>query len=543
MSTSGTDKNKPTRRASNTSKTPQSLNTSKNNSSSRAGKPVSNSASNNRLFINDINQLCMHCAKIVEKDDKGMQCNFCDLYIHNECDGKIPDELYEAINKYPENSLICLCPKCRPIIPPNKDQVLMGIVNRVEMMLDERPTRPKLSDQILETLADRVRDMDKMVGDHSRSMSELASDMNSIKMEFKQIAQGIGEMVKQGPPTQQNQSGHSPLPNPGARPHPALANTQRPPNQRQDYQNTPNQSIGMPLNQIPPRLFPQSSGFLDSSYDIAFPNLSQARSWRYPPPAPRPTTHQNQNEGNHDRHAQQTQSRGDINGVNNHTKPDPETTLVVYNTNRNENINLIVERLRLLCKIYSNETTMAQRLLGPPNKNPPITISCNSARIKWLFIKEINQLRNNEATANEFKSVFARPYLDQAGLRRDREMVRELNYLRSKNPGKVYKIYKNEIHEYIDGEYVKLNTQPSDPATRERANSVSSNNQYMTPKSSSRRNSIDTSSAIPSLESSKDQLEDIASALEQASSTDPNSTPVTPTTLAHQDSDTSNHSL
>ena len=180
---------------------------------------------------------------------------------------------------------------------------------------------------------------------------------------------------------------------------------------------------------------------------------------------------------------------------------------------------------------------------SPPNKNPPITISCNSARIKWLFIKEINQLRNNEATANEFKSVFARPYLDQAGLRRDREMVRELNYLRSKNPGKVYKIYKNGIHEYIDGEYVKLNTQPSDPATRERANSVSSNNQYMTPKSSSRRNSIDTSSAMPSLESSKDQLEDIASALEQASSTDPNSTPVTPTTLAHQDSDTSNHSL
>ena len=161
MPPGGSDKDKAAKLRNSASKTPQSLTTLKSNKATgKHGSNMNNGNANSssRLFVSDITQLCMHCAKIIEKDDKGMQCNFCDLYIHNECDGNIPDELYDVNNKYPDNSLIYLCPKCRPIIPPSKDQVISGIIGKVESMLDEKSDRPKLSDQILETLSDRVRD-------------------------------------------------------------------------------------------------------------------------------------------------------------------------------------------------------------------------------------------------------------------------------------------------------------------------------------------------------------------------------------------------
>ena len=536
MPPGGSDKDKAAKLRNSASKTPQSLTTLKSNKATgKHGSNMNNGNANSssRLFVSDITQLCMHCAKIIEKDDKGMQCNFCDLYIHNECDGNIPDELYDVNNKYPDNSLIYLCPKCRPIIPPSKDQVISGIIGKVESMLDEKSDRPKLSDQILETLSDRVRDMDRMVVDHSKTMSELNSDMSSLRGEFKQIVQAMREMTKQVPAEPTN--------NPHDQPTTA-AGTQtdydrvieQPRNFGPRFQNFPHQPV-----------FPNQHANRGLQNDLApihdqtFPTLyqAQAQNWR-PPPIPRPDQYSINRvpyppPPNHAGHNSQNPS-----------KPDPDTTLVVYNTNRNININLVVERLELLCKVYPNEVTNSTRLPGPPNKNPPITISCINAKIKWLFVKSINQLRSNAATADEFKSVFARPYLTEEGLRNDRALVRELNYIRSKYPEKTYKIYKNEIHEHINNEYVKLHDTTTEHTHRERTDSISSNRQYMTPQSSSRRSTFSQSEEIPSLESSTDQVNLIQSALEEAGSDDTRSPPAvtTPVTRNPATTDTSRNS-
>ena len=49
------------------------------------------------------------------------------------------------------------------------------------------------------------------------------------------------------------------------------------PNQIQEFQNISDQTVGMPYNnQIPPRVIPHPSGYLDSGYNNAFPKLTVA---------------------------------------------------------------------------------------------------------------------------------------------------------------------------------------------------------------------------------------------------------------------------
>ena len=522
MPPGGTDKNKslsnkPRNSANNSPQTQKELRSSSNSRNSGKSTPASNGSSgSNRLFVSDISQLCMHCAKIIEKDDKGMQCNFCDLYIHIDCDGKIPDELYDMNNKYPDNSLVYLCPKCRPIIPPSKDQVISGIVQKIESILDERPIRPKLSDQILDTLSNRIRDMDRMVIDHSREMSELSTDMSELKSEFKVIALSMQEFLKQTPQPNRNHTTTGAV----ADHPPSRANSLnfRDPNPQQLMSQSPSQ-------QHPDRYIKNNRSAEAQNHSLAnqFPTLSQAHYWQnHPGQRPNWYNHAPITQYQPLDHSASAQpppnhpsgSRPNAPSKERQTKPNPDTTLVVYNLNRNINIDLLVERLELLCKIYSNEIVNASRMPGQPNKNPPITITCTTAQIKWLFIKEINQLRTRESTANEFKSVFAQPYLSEEGLRRDRQLVRELNHLRSKNTGKVYKIYKNEIHEYVRGEYIPLSENDTEAQTRERSDSVSSNLHYMTPRTHSRRSSISSTVDMPHLEGDNDRVEAISSALE-----------------------------
>jgi hypothetical protein len=132
--------------------------------------------------------------------------------------------------------------------------------------------------------------------------------------------------------------------------------------------------------------------------------------------------------------------------------PDPNLTLVVYNMKGNRNINNIIEQLHFLCKIYSTEIQVADRLPSNGKIDPPIAITCINPAIKWMFIKEVNKLRFDTDTAEEFKNVFARPFLDEEQLREDRALVRKLTNIRAKHGDRSFKIFKGEIYETTNGE-------------------------------------------------------------------------------------------
>ena len=376
-----------------------------------------------------INHYCVTCTTpIVGDKTKAMPCDFCNLYTHLACDGKISTELYNAISNCEDNSLIYLCINCRPIMPAKPDELLAGIVGKIETILDQNTKHESLSEKVINRLSDKIVDLDKMCGDHALSLRDKTEELRNMQLEHirsvselknelgsfisdeisKQIQRHIGSLIESLPKPEENQRAAAPN------------GPQLPLNR--DFPPLDNQN---PFFGARPRI-PQYQSLLNSFQQPGFNPESAFRAPRYVP----------------DHH---NEPRPDL------TKPNPDKTLVVYNIDRNVHIDRVIEQLHLACRIYSDEITAARRLPTTGNRNPPIIISCISAYIKWQFLKGINELRR---TSSEYKDVFARPYLDGEDLRRDRMLVRELNHLRNKYRGRSFKISKNAIHEIVDDELV-----------------------------------------------------------------------------------------
>lgn len=500
----------------------------------RRGKANSTS-STSRLFVSDISQLCMSCAKIVEKDDRGIPCSFCDLYIHTSCDGKISDELYDMLNRFPDNSLLYLCPKCQPILPPNKDQALMGIMKKLEQMLDERPERPKLSDQILNTLSDKIRELDRMVSDHSQLMSSLVSDMTTLKQDLKQTSDNMKAHEPRTRSRERQLASHQSPNTPRQQSHSeALA----PPPREAYKQSWPNPPTGHMLYQRSNPYHPNQPMFQHHSLPNLQPDPHRIRNRPYEnsappwpshnyPPSPKPWP------SIPSRPYQRQPQKPPESQTNGKPSPDPKTSLVIYNIGRENNINEVIDRLLFLCKIYSTEIANAERMPGDPSRNTPIVITCYTPRLKWYFLKEVNQLRHNVETAEEYKTVFARPYLDADALKQDRLLVREITYLRNKYQTRNFKIIKGEIQERIGSHYAKFTEESSQKIQSDtnsqnlQADTNASELGYMTAES--RRNSIASDYSASSLENSADEIEGLAATLQQQeASKDADSLPPSP---------------
>lgn len=56
---------------------------------------------------------CVSCKTEVSADQKAIQCECCDEYIHLGCDSELHEKVYDVLTKY-DNPLIYLCPVCKP---------------------------------------------------------------------------------------------------------------------------------------------------------------------------------------------------------------------------------------------------------------------------------------------------------------------------------------------------------------------------------------------------------------------------------------------
>ena len=105
-----------------------------------------------------------------------------------------------------------------------------------------------------------------------------------------------------------------------------------------------------------------------------------------------------------------------------------------------------IEQLILKCHMYRYEVTKGDHLFRPRNeKRPPMFITCIDSHTKWKFLREINKLRKTDDP--QYESMYARPFMSTEDLKKDREVVRKLKDIRTKQPGKIFKIYKGEVYQ------------------------------------------------------------------------------------------------
>ena len=74
---------------------------------------------------------CVTCDATVQEKQKSIVCDLCEKYTHLGCDSKIPIELYDSLNKYPDNPLIYLCKSCKPLVLPPGEK-LDAISKKIE---------------------------------------------------------------------------------------------------------------------------------------------------------------------------------------------------------------------------------------------------------------------------------------------------------------------------------------------------------------------------------------------------------------------------
>ena len=267
-------------------------------------------------------------------------------------------------------------------------------MGKVESLLDDSSKRENLAEKVLNTLSDNIRTLDKTCGDHALTMqarveqfealysnqTKVISDMKAdiqtaLKDEFKGILQeeltNLRQNVQKYSASSQTQpvTEHVNLDSDFPDLHTSAQYGARP-----KYDNIMySAGMGPPIQQ---HRF-QPGPMLDNRI------MSGLRHGGFPFMQSRPNTQQ---------------PRPDL------TRPDPEKSLVVYNIDKNMNINNVIEQLKLVCKVYTEEIEAVKRLPTTGNRNSPIIISCSAPFVKWHFLKEINSLNSR---MSEYKDVFA----------------------------------------------------------------------------------------------------------------------------------------
>lgn len=402
------------------------------------------------------NYYCVTCTvPIIDDKVKAMPCDFCNLFTHLSCDVRMSTELYDAITNSQDNSLIYLCINCRQIMPSKPDQLFAGIVKKVESVLDQCSQRESISEKILNSLSKKIVDLDRMCNDHSQTFLEhkqayqaLQSDSSQLVHEMKAAIQSLVNDTIQT------------TVNDAIRPLKATIEKFESLNRFDSYNN-----------QMKDREFPNLRNHIQFGSPRPHmgppPNMGNPLYSSFGPPNIPGPQYPRQYPYRNNPRPMPDQSRPDL------TRPNPDVTLVVYNTNKNENINKLIEQLHTNCNIYSTEIKAVKRLPPSGDRNPPIIIACESPSIKWRFIKAINQLRE-KPEYTEYDDVFARPFLNEEDLRKDRQLVRKLKHLRELHQGRTFKISRGSIYEVVNDSFIKFEEAEDINQHRSRSNTASS---------------------------------------------------------------------
>ena len=431
-------------------------------------------ATNNNNAAAAVSDLCVLCQHTVEEDVDAMQCSFCKEFTHRTCDGRISETLYDALVHDVNNVLMYLCIKCKPmILPEDSSGLWKKFLGRVEKCFQENPKREPLAYKIMNALSNKIELMHGVTKDYQKNLDEAQSTLNASQLTLAETQKALNKtrsemetLVERLREHRQNQSGNTnenPTRQPNVQNISAGTQTQQPtqhqqnmphyvqlnmpppplssincmptPSLMQNFPQNPNTMLPVPFRppyQIPP--FPQ---FMQNQFPAPqrFPDQVAVRPNTQPYNAQSPFRRPNLvPEPAHDR-----------------TKPNPDTTVVIYNTDKSRQPGEVTEDLMLKCKLYKHEVVFAGNLVRSATNKSPLYINCNTRATKWMFIRELNQLR---AHYREYKDMYARPYMSVEQLKSDRNLVRQLVDVRNRFPQRTFKIQRGEIKEKVGEHYV-----------------------------------------------------------------------------------------
>lgn len=356
--------------------------------------------------------LCVTC-NIDVGEESSLPCDFCSKYTHLKCEELMNNELCDALNKHQPNPLLYLCTECRPmLIPEQSKNIWAGFLERVIKAVSTATEREPLADKIMNKMSTKIEHLDDMIREHRTAVRDMRNDIEIVASRhsdslaensaaLNETKEALNEVCSQFMAKTNSIPTQCQRPYPHPQPAPRQSRTTyshivstHTPNYQSDI-NQPRMYSGPPM---------------------------QARKEPRPPP------------------------------------PEPENTLVVYNTEKDFHTKDIVEDLMLRCNIYQYEVLNADKMSKSSDNRSykPIFIRCDTSRTKWSFMRQINELRR---TNPDYRLIYARPYLDGEALRADRNLYRKLVDIRNRHSDRIFKIYRGDIYEKTDENFKKY-TEP-----------------------------------------------------------------------------------
>ena len=66
-------------------------------------------------------------------------------------------------------------------MPAKPDELLAGIVGKIETILDHSTKRESLSEKVINRLSDKIVDLDKMCGDRALSLRDKTKELQNMQ--------------------------------------------------------------------------------------------------------------------------------------------------------------------------------------------------------------------------------------------------------------------------------------------------------------------------------------------------------------------------
>ena len=336
--------------------------------------------------------LCVLCLHTVEEDADAMQCSFCKEFTHRTCDGRISETLYKSLEHDVNNVLLYLCIKCKPMILPEDASLLWKtFLGKIEKSFQDNPKREPLADKIMNKMSEKIEVLHGLTREYKKSLDDAQAALTTTQLglaesnqslaetqaQLRSIAERMHDLPSQQTNTRTNTQEGNPRPNNIQNMSPQTASNSRP-----TQQNLPTQQS--PQNYPPPpqQNFCQPPQHTTSSLNC-FPTPGLFQNFRYPnapgtmPPLPYQSQFQNQQSfpplpnnqadvgpvrySDHAAHPGPTPSTTPpttrrpshmtTQDCDPSSKPNTETTLVVYNTDKRRHLGNVVEELMIRCGV------------------------------------------------------------------------------------------------------------------------------------------------------------------------------------------------
>lgn len=337
--------------------------------------------------------MCPPCKKLVSDSNDSMLCDKCHSYTHLKCESKISKELYEALNKYPDNPLLYLCGACRETSPVDSLSCRSNGQELSDKVAGLRESLESANKKVTERLDSLTVGVSKIldVSETTKNISDQLAPQSYFVSKFDSIQEQV-DSLKDISETTKNISDQ-------LAPQSYFVSKF---DGMQDQVDSLKELCSSMQTIITKSTGLQSSGKMAGLFSKSSLPIQQAIE----------------------------------------TEPRPvEVSLVVYNIPNTIPAGAAVQQLAARCNFPKKDIIAVNRFQSRADASA-VEVQCVDEKAKWKFLKRLNEYK--------IEGTFARLYLCSEDRVKDRQLVSTLRRLRRENPHKYLKIHKGCIVEEFD---------------------------------------------------------------------------------------------